>query len=344
MLKKMMSIGLCLGLCLWLTVPPAAGMTYEEQEALQDYFKKNDQIREFGAKPLDLLNNPKYKQFFEQYGNALLVIRIANEYNLNNNWEAAKLIFEKLAEKGIEKLSREFADVFGWFSFVKTGLELFKTFYVDPALVQYELDFYASGRRSGNSPHDSITHLKNYGHVLKMAEERYKKEYGPQIFEEEDSSFYKKEKLLPRWQKRMELDLTAWFEAQYQLRLARQAVAEAKIVKSNKDRELLALLQKSDGMGTNYLGCFKDQGDPTGTRGRDLSGFVLNDPAMTVDKCVSLCRQKGFPYAGAQYSSWCFCGNDYGKSGKVENCNMKCAGNPEQICGGAWANSIYGTR
>jgi hypothetical protein len=93
--------------------------------------------------------------------------------------------------------------------------------------------------------------------------------------------------------------------------------------------------------GFRYLGCFKDQGDPTGTKGRDLSGFVVNEPRMTTDKCTSLCREKGFLYAGTQYSSWCFCGNEYGKSGKAGNCDMKCSGNSNQTCGGAWANSIY---
>lgn len=97
----------------------------------------------------------------------------------------------------------------------------------------------------------------------------------------------------------------------------------------------------TESAGFRSLGCFRDQGDATGTAGRDLSGFVVNDPRMTTDKCVSLCREKGFLYAGTQYSSWCFCGNAYGKSGKADNCNMKCSGNSNENCGGSWANSIY---
>ena len=93
--------------------------------------------------------------------------------------------------------------------------------------------------------------------------------------------------------------------------------------------------------GHPYLGCFKDQGDPVGTAGRDLSGFVMNKPNMTTELCAATCRDRGFAYAGTQYSSWCFCGNSYGKSGTAENCNMKCAGNTNQICGGPWANSVY---
>ena len=38
----------------------------------------------------------------------------------------------------------------------------------------------------------------------------------------------------------------------------------------------------------------------------------------------------------------CFCGNaPYGKQGTSSNCNMKCSGNPLEICGGANSKSIY---
>lgn len=99
----------------------------------------------------------------------------------------------------------------------------------------------------------------------------------------------------------------------------------------------------ADSAGIQYLGCFRDQGNATGTSGRDLSGFAVSEPQMTTERCVSLCGEKGFRYAGTQYSSWCFCGNRYGKSGKADNCNMKCSGNNRQICGGSWANSVYST-
>ena len=93
--------------------------------------------------------------------------------------------------------------------------------------------------------------------------------------------------------------------------------------------------------GAGYVGCFKDQGDPTGTAGRDLSGASRQDGRMTTQMCVSECRAKGFAYAGTQYSTWCFCGNSYGKSGVANNCDMPCGGNPGEKCGGAWANSVY---
>ena len=93
--------------------------------------------------------------------------------------------------------------------------------------------------------------------------------------------------------------------------------------------------------GATSLGCFKDQEDPTGTSGRDLNGFAEDVPGMTAEMCTEMCTSKGFSYAGTQYGTWCFCGTSYGKSGKADNCNMKCGGAGNEICGGSWANSVY---
>ena len=39
----------------------------------------------------------------------------------------------------------------------------------------------------------------------------------------------------------------------------------------------------------------------------------------------------------------CFCGQQYGKYGKVaeSDCNVKCYGDERQICGGGYRNSVY---
>lgn len=84
-----------------------------------------------------------------------------------------------------------------------------------------------------------------------------------------------------------------------------------------------------------YLGCFKDQGK------RDLDGHTFYDGKMTSQLCVSTCRDKGFSYAATQYAGHCFCGNKYGASGPATNCDTKCTGNRDEICGGTWANSVY---
>jgi hypothetical protein len=90
-----------------------------------------------------------------------------------------------------------------------------------------------------------------------------------------------------------------------------------------------------------YLGCFRDQGTRSGTEGRDLDGSFSNDPRMNTQMCVDQCRAKGFAYAGTQRSTYCFCGNSYGRSGPAENCSARCAGKSNEVCGGVWSNSVY---
>ena len=40
-------------------------------------------------------------------------------------------------------------------------------------------------------------------------------------------------------------------------------------------------------------------------------------------------------------STTCYCGNSYGSHGVSADCNVTCNGNPNEICGGVLANSIY---
>ncbi|XP_074658722.1 xylosyltransferase oxt-like [Tubulanus polymorphus] len=79
-----------------------------------------------------------------------------------------------------------------------------------------------------------------------------------------------------------------------------------------------------------YRGCFKDTAD------RDVNGLEKSDfKQLTPDICRQFCLEKGFYYAAVQYSYSCFCGNLYGKHGRVADaeCNMKCLNSPSFICG-----------
>jgi len=128
-----------------------------------------------------------------------------------------------------------------------------------------------------------------------------------------------------------------------QARLAAEKTAKeealaklAAALKAQKEAEAKLLLKT-----TAYLGCFKDQGAVGGTKGRDLNGLLWSEPQMTTEKCLQHCQSKGYDYAGTQNTAQCFCGNTYGRSGKANNCNRPCKGNPNQMCGGRWANSVY---
>jgi hypothetical protein len=89
---------------------------------------------------------------------------------------------------------------------------------------------------------------------------------------------------------------------------------------------------------TGLIGCFKDPNNPY-----DLDGHLERSAGNTPQRCVEICKGKGFPYAGVQYGQSCLCGNSYGKFGTADNCNMKCTGDSSQICGGYNSNNVYGT-
>ncbi len=86
----------------------------------------------------------------------------------------------------------------------------------------------------------------------------------------------------------------------------------------------------------SYAGCFPD--DAT----RDLNGYNFSANNMTIESCSATCKQNGFSYAGTQFGSYCFCGNTVGRIGAANEslCTNPCSGNPAQICGGSYANSV----
>jgi hypothetical protein len=90
------------------------------------------------------------------------------------------------------------------------------------------------------------------------------------------------------------------------------------------------------------LGCFRDQDG--GGQGRDLDGLMMSMPNMTTEICTETCAVRGFPFAGTQDSVQCFCGARYGRTGTSDACNMRCGGNPNETCGGFWANLVYQVR
>ena len=80
---------------------------------------------------------------------------------------------------------------------------------------------------------------------------------------------------------------------------------------------------------------------------RDLAGsWIIDYRRMTNQACRSSCAQYGFAFAATQYGGSCFCGNTFGKYGEAalasppRSCNLGCAGNPNEVCGGEWANSL----
>uniref|UniRef100_A0A1I8G6Q0 WSC domain-containing protein n=1 Tax=Macrostomum lignano TaxID=282301 RepID=A0A1I8G6Q0_9PLAT len=113
-------------------------------------------------------------------------------------------------------------------------------------------------------------------------------------------------------------------------------------------------LGHSLGAEFGLLGCFVDTGDRdiNGLNGWSTigpysvtwnSGGTVELSSMTLQLCSEICAYGKFRYFGVQYSSFCFCGNSYGRHGKAadSDCNMACAGNSAQMCGAWGRNSVY---
>ncbi|XP_076070877.1 sialate:O-sulfotransferase 1-like [Mytilus galloprovincialis] len=86
-----------------------------------------------------------------------------------------------------------------------------------------------------------------------------------------------------------------------------------------------------------YMGCFKDD------RNRHLKYRIANLSQTTLLKCKRHCH--GFKYTGLQSSNACTCGNTlinpaYPRVPESE-CNRRCPGESNRMCGANWRNSIY---
>ncbi|KAJ2901230.1 hypothetical protein MKZ38_002094 [Zalerion maritima] len=95
--------------------------------------------------------------------------------------------------------------------------------------------------------------------------------------------------------------------------------------------------------GYAYVGCASD---PAGQE-RTLSDASTSADDMTVETCISFCREGGYVYAGVEYSTQCFCGNSASEDrmprtdGVMGNCVMKCGGDSSVTCGGPSALDLY---
>ncbi|CZT51694.1 uncharacterized protein RSE6_12877 [Rhynchosporium secalis] len=87
----------------------------------------------------------------------------------------------------------------------------------------------------------------------------------------------------------------------------------------------------------SYLGCFRE-----GLTTRALGEAFFPNDLNTIEKCTAAC----FPYvyAGVEFSRECWCGNIMEEAvPKIsdEFCNMPCAGDEKELCGGIVALGIY---
>jgi hypothetical protein len=95
--------------------------------------------------------------------------------------------------------------------------------------------------------------------------------------------------------------------------------------------------------GFEYKGCYVD-----GNGYRILNYQQPDSQSMTISSCSTLCAGAGYDIAGMEYSAQCFCDSVVRMGGKLasseSDCNMKCAGNADQTCGGPARLSVWSSQ
>ena len=71
--------------------------------------------------------------------------------------------------------------------------------------------------------------------------------------------------------------------------------------------------------------------------GRTLPVQIDTNGPTSIETCTDACFNAGYPLAGAEFATQCFCGLDFtagSGSTPLQDCNMVCAGNSSEFCGG----------
>ncbi|KAF4622575.1 hypothetical protein D9613_009394 [Agrocybe pediades] len=95
--------------------------------------------------------------------------------------------------------------------------------------------------------------------------------------------------------------------------------------------------------GWSYNACWVDN-----LVGRVFVEQQPGDESLTIQSCIAQCAAQNFTIAGTEFSDQCFCGNTINNGGAIATdpttCNMGCAGNSTQACGGPNRLSVYSSK
>ncbi|KAJ6532912.1 galactose oxidase [Mycena vulgaris] len=89
------------------------------------------------------------------------------------------------------------------------------------------------------------------------------------------------------------------------------------------------------------LGCYSDNVDGAG---RALANGVNVVGQVSLETCTSACFDAGMPFSGTEFADQCFCGPAIVNGATAEpisDCNMACAGNISEFCGGPDRLTMY---
>ena len=89
------------------------------------------------------------------------------------------------------------------------------------------------------------------------------------------------------------------------------------------------------------LGCYQDSDEQ-----RLLTGYGARIQDLTVGKCIDVCTQSAFPYAGVRNGKECYCGTQKPTVDHLltqSYCSVPCDGRSSQYCGGLELTEVFDT-
>ena len=89
-----------------------------------------------------------------------------------------------------------------------------------------------------------------------------------------------------------------------------------------------------------YLGCYTDSNSA-----RSLTGKVVYDSAMTLDKCASACA--AYNFFGVEFGTQCFCSTELKESASPADqaeCSTRCGGDYGNVCGAPDRLNVFASK
>eukprot|EP01064_Diplonema_japonicum_P006538 TRINITY_DN1438_c0_g1_i1.p1 TRINITY_DN1438_c0_g1~~TRINITY_DN1438_c0_g1_i1.p1 ORF type:complete len:208 (+),score=38.61 TRINITY_DN1438_c0_g1_i1:824-1447(+) len=87
-----------------------------------------------------------------------------------------------------------------------------------------------------------------------------------------------------------------------------------------------------------HVGCVADHAN-----NRRMRLAYIDKKGNTVEECIKTCQHNGHVIAGLQYGWQCWCSDSLvgAEPADSSRCNKPCTGNPSEICGGGFHNSVW---
>jgi hypothetical protein len=238
---------------IFLVVPAAKSQVTEDdlmnerQKRVLEWFDTYTKGYNLSKPALETLRS-EHAEFYGTFGDVLVAIDAMGKFAEAKDWETAEAIMLAVEGKMLEKYMPRLNAYLGWFAWAKTGMELFKTFVFDPALMSSAVETYSKNRDAGFEPADAVINIRAWGNVEQQLLGKFREEYGDAIFSNTDPSGLV---LIPRWRTNFDIFVQAYLENEHlnlKLEEAKKEALQEKAIqeqqKSQYERQIILWLEE----------------------------------------------------------------------------------------------------